>query len=108
MDGDIPTPFQTNLEIIHDVDKLLQECIDWSMNTFGEYKDPNEKLDSYGKQQSVGYIKNYFTSEDIRSIGISRFIYLQGKLFNHSDKWHRDQDLKKKNVGKDTSIIKNV
>ena len=98
MNGDIPAPYQTDLEIKNDVDILLQECIDWSMNTFGEYRNPEDMEGLLGKP--------FFTSEDIRAIGISRFIYLQGKLFNHSDKWHRDQDLKKKNVGKDTPIIR--
>lgn len=81
--------YQTDLEIIQDTDKLLQECIDWAIKTFDkkEYKN--------------------FTPEDIRAIGISRFIYLQGKLFNHSDKWHRDQQLKGKTNGKSTPIIKN-
>ena len=90
-------PFQTDLEISQECDKLLEESIIWSMNTFGEYKNPDDIEGLLGK--------NFFTSEDIRAIGISRFIYLQGKLFNHSDKWHRDQDLKKKNVG-GTPIIR--
>ena len=100
MNGDIPTGYQTDLEIKTETDALLQECIDWAMNTFGEYKRPDELMDKNGLPVP------FFTSEDIRSIGISRFIYLQGKLFNHSDKWHRDQELKKKNVGKDTPIIR--
>lgn len=79
----------TDRQIKDECEALLQESIDWSMNTFGEYKHPDDT-----NKGLLG--KNYFAPEDIRSIGITRFLYLAPKIFQHSPKFYRDKDLEAK------------
>ena len=100
MNGDIPTQFQTDLEIKTETKELLQECIDWSMATFGEYKNPDEE-----EKDGWKLPKNYFSSQDITAMGLSLWKYLQLKILNHSPKYYRQKEFHQKNIG-GTPIIR--
>ena len=80
-------PYQTDKQIKDETDELMIDCIKWAFTTFWGDKFFPE-----------------LSSEDVRSIGISRFIYLQEKLLNHSPKYYREKE-KKERVG-GTAIIK--
>jgi len=76
--------YQTDKQIKDETDELLKECIDWAFHNF----------------------TSNMTTEDLRSIGICRFLYLKDKLLNHSPRYYRDKELKQKGVTKE-AIIKN-
>jgi hypothetical protein len=76
--------YQTDKEICDDCDKLLKECFTWAINNFPKH-----------------------TEETQRTLGITRFLYLKDKLFNHSPRYYRDKELATKGKG-GTAEIKNA
>ena len=83
-------PYQTDKQIKDETDELLLDCFNWAKNNF------KEELPS-GRN---------WTSEDIRSIAITRFIYLNAKLLNHSPKYYRDKELDNRGFNKEPIIRK--
>lgn len=79
------TPYQTDKEIKDDTDKLFKECIDWAFVEFNQTPYP-------------------FNHEDLRTLAITRFLYLKDKVLNHSPKFYRDKELHCK-YGKSTPVI---
>jgi hypothetical protein len=80
--------YQTDKEIKDDCDALLVESINWAKETFSrEIGNTKCKLTPGGKD---------FTTEDIRAIGTTRFLYLKEKIFNHSPRFYRDKELNNK------------
>jgi len=75
--------FVTDKQIKDETDELFKECIEWALN-----------------------FKDSFITEDLRTLAITRFLYLKDKVLNHAPKYYRDKELKEGKFG-GTPIIQN-
>lgn len=65
--------YVTDKQIKDETDELLIECLEWAI----------KKCEGFD-----------WNTEDVRSIGITRFLYLKDKVLNHSPKYYREKEVK--------------
>ena len=84
-------PYQTDKQIKDETDALLIECLEWARELALKWQKESKWVGEYN-------------NEDVRALAITRFLYLEKKILDHSPKYYRNKELKTKMGGE--AIIK--